>query len=164
MQIDMSENLRVCIAVEATTAEIYHALSRLFPQIKSFWQGLAVSEENHTKILLEAVRLHRAGILNEYIVPASLPHVYKTFALVRDSKKAVEAETLSLRNAFELALAIENSTGESYFQEVISQETNSEVISKLRDLLIDEELHKDKIQKVMNSMGFYNESHKSDTS
>ena len=164
MRTDISESLRVCIAVEATTAEIYHAISRLFPRVKSFWQGLALSEENHTKILLEASRLYSAGILNEDIVPTSLPHVYETFALVRDSKKKVEAATLSLKNAFDMALEIENSTGESYFQEVISQETDSEVVSKLRDLLIDEELHKNKIQKVMNSMGFYNESHGSDTS
>jgi rubrerythrin len=164
MRTDISESLRVCIAVEATTAEIYHGISRLFPQVKSFWQGLALSEENHTKILLEAARLHRAGILNEDIVPASLPHVYETFALVRDSKKAVESGTLTLRNALEMALEIENSTGESYFQEVMGQETDSEVVSKLRDLLIDEEMHKNKIQKVMNSMGFHNEPHKSDTS
>jgi len=132
--------------------------------VKSFWQGLALSEDNHTNILLEATRLHRTGILNEYIVPASLPHVYETFTLVRAAKKEVEAETLSLRNALEMALEIENSTGESYFQQVISRETDSQVILKLRELLIDEELHKNKIQKVMKTMGFHNESPGSDTS
>jgi hypothetical protein len=163
MLVDISESLRVCIAVEATTGEIYHALSRLFPQVQSFWRDLALGEENHTQILLEAARLHRAGLLNEYIVPASLPQVYETFHLVRDSKKKVEAETLSLRNAFDMALEIETSTGESYFQEVIRQETDSEVISKLRNLLADEELHKNKIQNIMNTMGFYYEPHEGDT-
>jgi hypothetical protein len=162
MRTDMSESLRVCIAIEATTGEIYHALGRLFPQVQSFWHDLALAEENHTQILLEAARLHRAGLLNEYIVPASLPDVYETFALVRDSKKKVEAETLSLRNAFDMALEIENSTGESYFQEVISQATDSEVISKLRKLLTDEEFHKTKIQNFMNTMGFHYEPYEGD--
>jgi hypothetical protein len=154
MAIDISESLRVCVAVEAVTAEIYHVLDRLFPQVKDLWHGLALSEENHTRILLEAARLHRAGLLNEYIVPPSLPHVYETFALVNDAKKKLEAETPSLKDAFELALEIENSTGESYFQEVISRETDSKVISKLRELLTDEELHKNKIQHAMDAMGF----------
>jgi rubrerythrin len=154
MSIDISESLRVCVAVEAMTAEIYHALARLFPQLKDLWHGLALSEENHTQILLEAARLHRAGMLKEYIVPPSLPHVYETFALVNDSKKKVETETPSLKGAFDMALKIENSTGESYFQEVIIQETDSKVISKLRELLADEELHKNKIQRAMDTMGF----------
>jgi hypothetical protein len=150
----MSESLRICISIEAMTAEIYHSLSGLFPQVRDFWYDLALSEENHTNILLVAAGLHRAGILTEYIVPPSLPRIHETFTLVSNSKKKVEADNFSLKDAFEMALEIENSTGEIYFQEVITRQTDSKVILELRKLLIDEQLHNVKIMSFMKTHGF----------
>jgi rubrerythrin len=153
MPEEMSKSLGVCIAVEAMTAEIYHAFSRLFPQVKDFWYDLALSEENHTNILLLAAGLHRAGTQTEDIAPRSLYQVQETFTLVSDSKKRVGTNNLSIKEAFEMALQIENSTGEIYFQQVITQQTDSEVILGLRELLVDEQLHNIKIQSFMKTHG-----------
>jgi hypothetical protein len=154
MPTEMSESLRICISIEAMTAELYHALSRLFPQTRDFWYDLALSEENHTNILLAAAGLHRSGIPTEHIVPSSLPRIRETLTLVESCKKRIEANGLSLGDAFTMALEIENSTGEIYFQEVITQQTDSAVIMGLRKLLSDEELHPVKIKNFMKSGGF----------
>lgn len=153
IMMEMSESLRICTSIEGMTAEIYHAFSKLFPEVREFWYDLALSEENHTNILLAAAGLNRAGILKEYIVPSSLPYVRETLGLVSDSKKKVETGTLSMKGAFEMALKIENSTGEIYFQEVITQQTDSKVIMELRKMMTDEELHNVKIKRFMKSRG-----------
>jgi rubrerythrin len=151
--MEISESLRICTSIEGMTAEIYHALSKLFPEAKDFWYDLALSEENHTNILLAAAGLNRAGILTECIVPSSLPRIRETLGLVRDSKKKVETGSLLLKDAIEIALEIENSTGEIYFQEVLTQQTDSKVVMELRKMLIDEELHNVKIKSFMKSRG-----------
>jgi len=154
MHKEMSESLGVCIKIEAMTAEIYHAFNRLFPQVKDFWYDLALSEENHTNILLVAAGLHRARKLTEYIVSPSLSNIQETFTLVSDSRKRIGANNVSIKDAFEIALQIENSTGEDYFQQVMRQETDSEVILGLQKLLVSEQLHSVKIQDFMKTHRF----------
>jgi hypothetical protein len=150
----LSERVKVCIAIEAMTAEIYHLLSARFPEAKVFWHGLALSEENHTKILVVGAGYLNTRELPEYIVPDSQELIDGTFRIVRAAKSTIENEQLSLKDALALAVKIENSTAERYFQEVMLGETDSPVIAKLQKLRTDELTHIKQIEAFMRTAGF----------
>lgn len=150
----LSEKVRVCIAVETTTADIYHSLASNFPEARSFWNRLARSEENHANILIAGAGYLMAGELPENIVPDSQELIDQTFRLVRDAKNEVNNNGLSLKAALALAKKIETSTAESYLQEVMRSPTDSPVIAKLQKIRIDELTHIDMIKDFMTKTGF----------
>jgi rubrerythrin len=149
MPKNITENLKLCISIEAMTADIYHSFSRMFPEAAEFWSDLAASEENHTTILLTFAGYHLVSGLPNSIVPDSISEIDETFRLVDSIKKKIAKEVFSLKEALDMALRIEYSMGERYFQEVITQETDSDIIRTLRKMLTDEELHAAKIEKFM---------------
>lgn len=149
----LSEKIKVCIAVETTTAEIYHLLSSELPEARAFWRDLALSEENHANILVAGAKYLATGELPEYIVPHSQNLIDETFRLVRDAKKQVNGDHLSLKDALSLALKIETSAAESYFQEIMLSETDSPVIAKLQKIRTDELTHIEKIENFMKTSG-----------
>lgn len=149
----LSEKIKVCIAIETTTAEIYHLLSTEFPEAGAFWHDLALSEENHANILVAGAKYLMTGELPAYIVPDSQDQIDRTFKLVRDSKDEVNGDHLSLKEALSLALKIENSTAESYLQEVMRSETDSPVIAKLQKIRKDELTHIEKIENFTRTSG-----------
>jgi hypothetical protein len=153
MHETITENLKLCISIEAITAEIYHSFSRMFPEAAEFWSDLAASEENHTTILLTFAGYHLVNRLPKSIVPDSTSEIDETFRLVDSVKKKTAKEVFSLKEALDMALRIEYSMGERYFQEVITQETDSDIIRALRKMLTDEELHAAKIEKYMAERG-----------
>lgn len=149
----LSEKVRVCIAVEATTAELYHLLSEQFPESGTFWHNLAMSEENHANILLVGAGYLRTGELPEYVVPDSQELIDQTFRLVRDAKVEITNNKLPLKQALNLALKIEKSTAEIYFQELMLSSTDSPVITRLQKIRTDELAHIDKIKDFMETSG-----------
>ncbi len=149
----LSEKVKVCIAIEAMTAELYHMLSSRFPEAKGFWRELALSEENHANILVVGAGYLRTRELPEYIVPDSQEQIDETFRLVREAKNIVQNDHQSLNDALKLALQIENSTAERYFQEVMLGQTNSPVIAKLQKIRKDELTHIEKIKDFMKTAG-----------
>jgi hypothetical protein len=150
----LSEKVKVCIAIEAMTAELYHLLSARFPEAKVFWRELALSEENHANILVVGAGYLRTRELPEYIVPDSQELIDGTFRLVRETRDIIQNDQLSLNNALAMALQIENSTAEKYFQEVMFGAANSPVIAKLQKIRKDELTHIEKIKDFMNKAGF----------
>ncbi|MEJ2695410.1 MAG: hypothetical protein P8013_02065 [Candidatus Sulfobium sp.] len=149
----LAEKVKVCIAIEATTAEIYHLLSARFPGTKAFWRELALSEENHTNILVVGAGYLKTGELPECVVPASQELIDETFRLVRNAKSEIMEKQLSLADALTLVLKIENSIAENYFQEVMRSETDSPVIEKLQKIRKDELTHVEKIEEFMKRAG-----------
>jgi hypothetical protein len=115
---------------------------------------MALSEENHTKILVVGAGYLNTRELPESIVPGSQELIDGTFRIVRAAKSTIENEQLSLKNALVLALKIENSIAEKYFQEVMLGETDSPVIAKLQKLRTDELTHIEKIEDFMKTAGF----------
>lgn len=151
----LSEKVKVCIAIEATTAEIYHLLSARLPEARGLWHDLAVSEENHANILVVGAGYLRNRQLPEEIVPGSQELIDETFRLVRAAKSEIaDEEQLSLRDALALALKIEHSTAESYFQEIIMGDTDNPVIARLQQLRKDELTHVERINDFMKDKGF----------
>jgi rubrerythrin len=142
---DLSERIEACIDVENAVAEIYNAFSNNFPEARSFFRELSKEEENHATVLAVARGYHRIGKLPERAVPSSLPEIYGTLDLARNIKDKVKSREISLEEAIEMSLSIENSKAEAYLQETLIKERDERVISNLKKLLIDEKSHIEKI-------------------
>lgn len=153
MVTSLSEKIKVCIAIEATTAEIYHSLSASLPKARGFWRDLALSEENHTNILVVGAGYLSKGELPDHIVPSSQELIDETFRLVRDVKKKIRNEQLSLSDALDLALKIEKSAAESYLQEIVLGQTDDPIIERLQQIRRDELTHIEKIKDFMKKAG-----------
>jgi rubrerythrin len=150
---ELSKKLVICIAIEATTAEIYRKLARMFRGTRDFWSGLEDSENKHVKILLAAGGYLLDGKMPDHLVPPSLPEIDETYLLVDAAKKRVEGKRLSLKEALEMSLRMENAVGERYLQELMKKEDGSVVISELRRICADEKLHSEMISDFLESSG-----------
>jgi hypothetical protein len=153
MMGELTQKLVTCIAIESTTAEIYHTLTRTFRGDRDFWARLEESEKEHVKILLAAGGYHLNGKMPEYFVPPSPSEIDVTYRLVNETKRRVDGGALTLTGALELLLQLENAVGERYLQEVIKSEDVSIVFAELRRVSRDEKLHSEMISDFMKSRG-----------
>ncbi len=150
---ELTQKLVTCIAIEATTAEIYRSLGCIFHGTRDFWYSLEESEKKHVKILLAAGGYHLGGKMPASLVPPLLSEIDETYRLVNEMKNRVEGGILSLKDALELSLRVENAVGERYLQEVMKKEDESFVIAELQRLYADEKLHSELISDFMKDRG-----------
>ncbi|MCL5024584.1 MAG: hypothetical protein M1497_14715 [Nitrospirae bacterium] len=146
----ITRNLNLCIEIERLSSQVYHELSRFFPNERDFWHNLAMSEENHMMILEVAKGYHEQKLLPESFVHKSLLLIEDTYANVRKIRKSLLGD-MTLQRACEEALRMEHLTGESYFQEVLTGTAESRVIASLKKLLSEERLHATLITDFMKS-------------
>jgi hypothetical protein len=154
MKNDLSERIKTCVAIESGIADIYHSFARLFPKAKTFWYELAMEEENHASVLLIGSRYVKLGILPNYIVPKSLHKMNSTLQLIDYTKKRIKSDDISMKEALDTAMKLELTMEESYLLEVLTRETNNEVIARLQKLLGDTKLHITKISEYMQKKGY----------
>jgi hypothetical protein len=150
---ELTQKLVTCIAIEATTSEIYRALARMFRDSGDLWTELEESEKRHVRVLLAAGGYQLQGKMPKDLVPSSLSDIDETYRLVNETKNRVDSGKLSLRVALELSLQMENAVGERYLQEVMKGEDSSVVIAGLQRLYGDERLHSEMIAGFMKKSG-----------
>ncbi len=153
MMGELTRRLVTCIAIEATTEEIYRRLGRTFRGARDFWSRLAEGEKNHVKILLAAGGHHLNGRMPGYLVPPSLSEIDETYRLVSEMKDRVEGGKLSLKEALDLSLQMENAVGERYLQEVLRKGDESAVMEELRLIYREERMHSETISDFMQKSG-----------
>ncbi len=150
MNKELSERIEACVAVELIAAEIYLILADTFPAERDFFMDLCQEEQEHADILTIGMGFQRVGDVPDYIVPESFLHIYETFKLARNIKKKLKNEKVSLKDALEMTLQMEDSIAEKHFQDVFNHaESDSYVINKLRTLQSDSTRHADKIKAFM---------------
>lgn len=153
MKNDLSERLRICIAIEMGMGEIYREFIRMFPQARDLWGELATAEEKHASILAIGSRYENIGKLPDFVVPDSLSHMKDTLGLIESMKATIRAGNVSISEALEMSLKLENTLEESYFLDVMTGETESETVARLQRLLTDTEAHIKKINDYMKRRG-----------
>jgi rubrerythrin len=149
---DLRKRIEGCIEVERMAAEFYRTLAKKFPDDGDFWKELAVEEETHEAILIMVRGSSSTEKLPDEIVPGSLTSVKENIAIAkRISKKLTPG--VSLKDACNLALDMETLSVEAYIQESIGSEWGTPIVAKFKELLDEEETHKEKIAKYMKQRG-----------
>lgn len=150
---DTARRIVACIAVENTIAEVYNYCSNRFDEARDFFSDLSREEVNHATILEVAGGYESAGKLPKDIVPVNLPNIFATLDFIVGVYDKVKGKDVSLKDALDLALAMENSKVESYLMETLTKDTDDKVIHNLRKLLLDERSHIEKIQEFIQQRG-----------
>jgi rubrerythrin len=142
--------------VEKSAAEIYKSLADIFPQERAFFMGICHEEEDHAAILSMSKLYKMLSRLPENIVPESMNVISEALSLSNEIKGRIAAEDISLKEALSLAFRMEKSLAEEHLQLVLSNETDSETIEKLKKLRAESMNHADRILSLMNRKGFCN--------
>lgn len=149
MRDTLSDRIEACIAIEVTFAEIYHALSDMFPEERNFFRELASEEENHAAILAVGRGYEKAGKLPPEVVPDSIVPIQGTLDNALNFKAKIAAGSIAIGEALATMLQFEESTCDSYFHEMMTRESDSKVITNLQKLLIDTRSHAEKIRELI---------------
>lgn len=134
-----------CIELERKSAEIYRSLGALFPEAANLFHELADLEEAHAGILNSA-RVRGVQNPGKEVNPASLKIIREGLRIAQHFRELIESGNLTLEKASAMSLFFQESIGETYFEVVMSSETDEEIITKLMKLFFDEERHIEKLE------------------
>lgn len=149
MKDDLSERLKMCISIEVLIGEIYREFVQMFPGARNLWEELALEEENHALILAIGSRYEKLGKLPNFVVPDSLSRMKDTLELVESTREKIQNGNISITDALEMSLMLEQTLAESYLLDVMTSETGSEVVSRLQKLITDTKSHIVKVSEYM---------------
>ena len=156
----MSENLRrlldEAIKLELNLSEVYLNFHHVFPEDANFWLGLSNEEKNHASLLVDGEqRFLDSGQFPSEMVGISLDALVdmnSTFEgiLIQDWKSPLIDRAL----IFNMALRLEESSGEIHFQYAMSEtEHPSEALKLLQRLNSYDKDHADRIRNYMHQNG-----------
>ncbi len=156
MTEDILHLINESIHLERNIAALYMFFYGAFPEDSDFWWQLSLEENNHAA-LLESGR--------NYFIPADELFPYQIISTRLDflTKINYEIETRleeykksvpSRESAFNLALRLEESTGELHFQQTMTtEESNSEALKLFKGLNKEDKDHAIRIRRYMTDKG-----------
>lgn len=156
MADELSRRIEGCIAAETGCAEVYRIFGSMLPETRDFWDELAREEDNHAAILAVGRGFQKTGKLSEEVVPVAFPmaNIQGTIDLAKDIKAKARDRSISLKEALDMALSLEQTLCESYFEEVRTNKGNSRFAAALQTLLIHTRSHLEKIREFRSKFGF----------
>lgn len=151
--MEIYQLINSCLVMENTAASIYSNFMQLFPEEKVFWKDLVEDEQKHASFLIEAAD---HGIFDE-IDPADLkftmPLLDRTREFVENINNHINFNPVSLEEALNIALKIEETMLETFTNELIANLSTPEGKTILQ-LALEERSHMDKIKDMMFKKGF----------
>ena len=143
--MELSERLNACLKVETLCEEIYYTLCFLFPEAKELFQKLAEEEERHADILTICTGFQDMGTLPDMIVLNSLPQIVKSIDIAEEIKARIAQGNISLIAALHMTLELEEAVAEIYFNEVMTEKSDTEVVSYLQQFYRNEISHTQRV-------------------
>ena len=151
MDKELSRILDESIQMELNVADLYLSFCHAFAEDKDFWSHLAEEEGNHAAML-------RSGKLESLdkrhfpakILTTNLDALIKANKEIKELVKEHKQKPPSSRaSAFEIAIKVEESTGEIDFSCFIEQEADSPALKLFRRLNRDDRDHARRIRNYM---------------
>ncbi len=151
--MDFAQRLEACLKIETFCEEIYYALCKLFPEARELFRQLAEEEERHADILTISAEFYNIDAMSERIVPNSVAKIQESLDLADKMRREIAVKTISLHEALEMALELEESVAEMYFNELMTDTSDEEIISHLQQYYKDEMKHTHRIRQYMLEKG-----------
>jgi rubrerythrin len=151
--MELSQKLEACLNVEMLCEEIYYSMCNSFPEAKQLFRQLAEEEGRHADILTISGGFHNLGVMSDIIVPNSAPKIKESLDLAKKMRREIEDKTISLREALQMALDLEESVAEVYFNELMTDKSDEEIISHLQQYYKDEMRHTERIKQYILEKG-----------
>jgi rubrerythrin len=155
--MELSDRLNGCIAIEKAVASIYDTFMKLFPNEKDFWESLVKDEFEHSSFLKDAESLKVIDYLPSEAQPPLIPFIVKTLEYAQITHKRIMCNPVSLEEALNIALTLEQSMVETYTNELIADshaDNNKSYFRDVEKMIIGERGHISKIKNLMIKKGF----------
>jgi rubrerythrin len=155
--MELNERINGCIAVEEAAESIYRTFVKLFPKERNFWEGLVNDEIDHSSFLKDAASL---ALINEHPLQAQtplMPFIVKTLEFTESVKKRIMLNPISLEQALNIALKLEESMVESYANELIADfkaDDKESYYINIQKMLNEERGHINKVRNTMIEKGY----------
>jgi hypothetical protein len=126
MDKELSRILDETIQLELNIADLYASFGHAFSEDKEFWSLLAVEERNHAALLTSGKMesLHR-GHFPAKALTTNLDALIKVNKEIKALVKKHQRKPPSRASAFEIAIKVEESTGEMDFSCFMEQAADS---------------------------------------
>lgn len=155
MDKELSRILDESIRLELNVADLYLSFCHAFAEDKDFWSHLAEEEENHAALL----RSGKLESLDEGHFPAkilttNLDALIKANKEIKELVKEHKQKPPSSRaSAFEIAIKVEESTGEIDFSCFMEQQADSPALKFFRKVNSEDRDHARRIRNYMREKG-----------
>ncbi len=155
MNKKLSQLIDESIKLELNVAEIYMFFYNTFPEDSDFWREMALEEEGHANL----IKSGRDTFLDQFPSKLLAPSVQtlcntnkKLISLLKEYKE----KPPSRGTAFNIALNIEQSTGELHFQLAMEKSFTSSIMKIFQELNNDYKDHANRIRTYMSDKGIEN--------
>jgi rubrerythrin len=147
----MTHRLNACIQLETAIGETYQALSKMFPEAKTLFDRLAEEEAKHVEILTKSKELLLNGEFPEDFIEKLSSMITEPLVYVHTLKHKIAKKQLSLQEALQFSLKIEQHGAEYYLQVTMLQEATHKAISFLQQFHKANNYHADVIREFITS-------------
>lgn len=148
------ELIKGCVAIEKTVALIYSQFMQLLPGEREFWEDLYKDEIKHSLFLVEAGTLGLFNSLKDSEMLLTIPLIQKTLSFAEKISARVQSNPVSLEEALNLALKLEESIVETFANDMIAVFSAGEDRMSVQNMIAEERKHIDKIRNKMIEKGY----------
>ena len=154
MDLELSLLFDESIKLEENVADLYVMFQDTFPEDAGFWRELII-EERHHAALLENGRAHFAPTSTFPIglLSATLDELKGANANIAKISVRYREKPPSRKEAFNAALRIERSAGESHYQKFMEKEADSHYIELFQKMNAYDKDHESRILAYMEEHG-----------
>lgn len=154
MSDDLTRLAEEAIELELNFSELYLSFHKAFPEDADFWWRLVLEEQNHAALIKSAKEFFMS--LKEFpadFLPSSLETLAATNQELLALRKKHRNAPPSRKEAFQMALTLEESAGEIHLQNAMAKPPDSRILEIFQKLNRDDKDHSSRIREYMEENG-----------
>jgi len=124
MTVSLYQLLEASIQLELNLAKLYTLFNDLFEEDEEFWWQLAMEERGHAA-LLQQEKKDPSVVFPENLLTKDLEALNEANRLIINLVTQFQEQPPTRRDAFDMALELELSAGESHYQEFLDSPSES---------------------------------------
>ncbi|MDP8305254.1 MAG: rubrerythrin family protein [Candidatus Chlorobium antarcticum] len=152
MTVSLYQLLEASIQLELNLAKLYTLFNDLFEEDEEFWWQLAMEERGHAA-LLQQEKKDPSVVFPENLLTKDLEALNEANRLIINLVTQFQEQPPTRRDAFDMALELELSAGESHYQEFLDSPSESATANIFKQLNQEDRDHAERIRSYMKEAG-----------
>ncbi len=150
----LSQLIDESIQLELNVAELYKIFDEAFPEDADFWSKLHMEEENHAALIRGVAETYdlSVGFPSDMLDP-SLQNLKNVNSKIVSLIVEYRSNPPSRETAFNVALELEQSSGEIHFQIFMEKESNDRIVQIYQQLNKEDKDHDARLRSYMEKHG-----------
>lgn len=131
-RMDTPGILEMALHIETLAESIYLELSKLFPEAKPLFERLTQEEARHAVIMTINMGFLSFDALPPEFAIDMTPLIEKTIEIAGNLEERIRRKDITLAEALDLALSMEETGAEAYFQETMRGESTDSALNYVK--------------------------------